>query len=55
MLAARDRGWKFAKIADKMNEQGIIAGMGGVRWTPQKVRKALTEYDKKNAQAMETA
>lgn len=48
MVMARTRGWKPVKIAQKMNEEGIIAGMGGVRWTPQKVKKALAEYDKQH-------
>jgi hypothetical protein len=33
---ARERGWSYLKIASKMNELGIIEGMGGVRWTPQR-------------------
>jgi hypothetical protein len=48
MVQARERHWNFAKIADKMNEQGIIEGMGGVRWTPQKVKQALAQYNKKH-------
>jgi hypothetical protein len=38
---AKRRGWSATKIADTMNERGIIAGMGGVHWTPKKVRAAL--------------
>lgn len=55
MASARKRGWNCRKTAEAMNKQGIIEGMGGVRWTPQKVKKALTEYDKKRAQTLETA
>jgi hypothetical protein len=47
MVKARERGWRPAKIALKMNEQGIIAGMGGVRWTSKKVRTALAQYDER--------
>jgi hypothetical protein len=38
---AKKRGWPPTKIANKMNELGIIAGMGGIHWTPKKVRAAL--------------
>jgi hypothetical protein len=38
---AKQRGWSATKVANTMNELGIIAGMGGVRWTPKKVRAAL--------------
>lgn len=55
MVKARQRGWKFSKIAEKMNEQGIIAGMGGIRWTAQKVTKALGHYDRRVAPAVEAA
>jgi hypothetical protein len=34
-------GWSYAQIAERMNERAIIAGMGGVHWTAQKVKKAL--------------
>jgi hypothetical protein len=47
MVKARALGWKVSKIAEKMNEQGIITGMGK-RWTPTKVKNALAEYDKKH-------
>ena len=30
------------KIASRMNELGVVAGMVGVRWTAKKVKKALT-------------
>jgi len=48
MVAARKRGWNCLKIAEKMNEQAIIAGMGGVGWTALKVKHALAEYDKQH-------
>jgi hypothetical protein len=38
-------GWSNEKIAQKMNDSGIIAGMGGMRWTAKKVRAALADYD----------
>jgi hypothetical protein len=37
------------RIAEQMNKQGIIAGMGGVRWTAKKVRAALDEYERRTA------
>jgi hypothetical protein len=52
---ARERGWSYLKIASKMNELGIIEGMGGVRWTPQKVKKALAQREEQRALTMETA
>jgi hypothetical protein len=54
MAKGRARGWSHSKIAEKMNKQGIIAGMGGVRWTPQKVKNHLKKYDERQSM-META
>ena len=34
-------GWSHETIATKLNEGGFIDGMGGKRWTPSKVKKAL--------------
>lgn len=48
MVKARERKWSPAKTAEKMNEQGIIAGMGGARWTAPKVKKALASYDEQH-------
>ena len=38
---ADQNGWSPMGIADEMNERGIIAGMGGHRWTAKKVTAAL--------------
>jgi len=38
-----------------MNELGIIAGMGGIRWTPKKVRAALFEYERRLGQQDQAA
>jgi hypothetical protein len=35
------RGWSLERIASRMNEAGIIAGMGGHQWTPKKVKAVL--------------
>jgi hypothetical protein len=32
-----------------LNGQGIIAGMGGIRWTAKKVRAAIAEYERRTA------
>jgi hypothetical protein len=37
------------RIAEQMNTQRIISGMGGVRWTAKKVRAALDEYERRAA------
>jgi hypothetical protein len=55
MVQARERGWSSARTASKMNEQGIIAGMGGVRWTARKVKAALVDYDERHAEHREAA
>jgi hypothetical protein len=46
---------KLNQIAERMNELGVIAGMGGKRWTGQKVRKALAEYERRRDQHQEAA
>jgi hypothetical protein len=43
------------QIAERMNELRVIAGMGGKRWTAQKVRKALAEYARRREQHQEAA
>jgi hypothetical protein len=50
-----ERGRKPNQIAERMNELGVIAGMGGKRWTAQKVRKALDEYERRRDQHQEAA
>ena len=44
-----------AQIAAKMNQVGVIAGMGGIRWTGKKVRAALDEYRRRTARSHEAA
>jgi hypothetical protein len=41
--------WSADRIAEALNGQGIIAGMGGIRWTAKKVRAALVEYERRTA------
>lgn len=48
---AHKRGWSSTKIARKMNEAGIIDGMGGKHWTPKKVNALLEEYRKQHPEA----
>ena len=48
-------GRKLNQIAERMNELRVIAGMGGKRWTAQKVRKALAEYERRRDQHLEAA
>jgi hypothetical protein len=48
-------GHNLNQIAERMNELGVIAGMGGKRWTGQKVRKALAEYQQRHDQHQEAA
>lgn len=38
-------GWEAEAIAVKMNELGIVAGMGGIGWTVRKVRAAIEQYE----------
>lgn len=45
---AHRRGWAPTKIAKKMNEQGIIAGMGGKGWTAKKVEAQLARHRKQH-------
>jgi hypothetical protein len=52
---SHQRGRKPNQIADRMNELGVIAGMGGKRWTAQKVRKALAEYEQRRGAHQEAA
>lgn len=55
-IAKADRlGKRPQKIADRLNTEGVIAGMGGVRWTAKKVRDALVEYKKRREQDQEAA
>jgi hypothetical protein len=42
--------WSADRIAEQMNRQGIIAGMGGIRWTAKKVQAALDEYERRTAE-----
>jgi hypothetical protein len=41
--------WSADRIAEALNGQRIIAGMGGIRWTAKKVRAALVEYERRTA------
>jgi DNA invertase Pin-like site-specific DNA recombinase len=34
----RSRGWSYARIADKLNEEGVATAQGGLRWYPATVR-----------------
>jgi hypothetical protein len=52
---AAQRGWKVQQIADRLNELGLIAGMGGVHWTPRKVRDALAEHHRRAGEYQEVA
>ena len=52
---SHEKGRKPNQIAERMNELGMIAGMGGKRWTAQKVRKALAEYERRRDQHQEAA
>lgn len=36
-------GWSAAKTAEKMNAAGVVAGMGGHRWTGNKVKAAVAD------------
>jgi hypothetical protein len=49
------RGRKPTQIAERMNELGVIAGMGGKRWTAKKVRDALAEFDRRRVEPAEAA
>jgi hypothetical protein len=50
-----ERGRRPDQIANRMNEIGVIAGMGGIRWTAKKVRAALAECRRRIAQHREAA
>jgi hypothetical protein len=50
-----ERGRTPEQIAAKMNQVGIIAGMGGIRWTGKKVRAALDDYRRRTACSHEAA
>ena len=52
---SHQKGRKLNQIAKRMTELGVIAGMGGKRWTAQKVRKALDEYARRRDQHQEAA
>jgi hypothetical protein len=45
MTATIRIGRSYEYLADALNRNGIIAGMGGRRWTPAKVRRALDELE----------
>jgi hypothetical protein len=44
IAASAECGQSPAETARRMNELGVIAGMGGKRWTAQKVKAALAQY-----------
>jgi hypothetical protein len=50
-----EQGLKPGQIANRMNEKGVIAGMGGVRWTAKKVRFALAEQHRRARQRADAA
>jgi hypothetical protein len=52
---AAQRGMSPARSSEKLNELGIIAGMGGKRWTATKVRNALAEHERRQEQHQEAA
>jgi hypothetical protein len=52
---SHQKGRKLNQIASRMNELEVIAGMCGIRWTGQKVRKALAEYERRRDQHQEAA
>jgi hypothetical protein len=52
---SHQNGRKPNQIAGRMNELGVIAGMGGKCWTAQKVQKALAEYERRRDQHQEAA
>jgi hypothetical protein len=52
---SHERGRKPNQIAQRMNELGVIAGMGGKCWTSQKVRKAVAEYEQRHGKHQEAA
>ena len=43
IYCAADRGLTPDRIAARMNELGLISGMGGKRWSARKIRKILRE------------
>ena len=51
ICAASERlAWNADRLAEQMNRQGIIAGMGGIRWTAKKVKAVLDEYASRTAE-----
>src|SRR5207244_382633 len=50
---SQQKGRKPNQIAERMNELGVIAGMGGKRWTAKKVGNALAEYERRATQHQE--
>lgn len=52
---SHQKGRKVNQIANRMNELGVIAGMGGRRWTAKKVRNALADYERRATQHQEAA
>jgi DNA invertase Pin-like site-specific DNA recombinase len=41
MVAARDEGWTYQRIADQLNTEGIRTARGGSRWHPSTIRAAI--------------
>jgi hypothetical protein len=46
IATAHDRGMRPQTIAGKLNQLGIVAGMGGKGWTAKKVKAALAEHER---------
>ena len=41
MVAAREEGWTYQRIADQLNAEGIKTARGGSRWHPSTIRAAI--------------
>jgi hypothetical protein len=52
---AHERRMSVSKIAQKLEEHEIVAGMGGKGWTPRKVRAALRKCEQRSAASQEAA
>ena len=50
--ATIDAGKSYDYVADALNRHGVIAGMGGRRWTATKVRRAVTESSARNEERL---